>query len=339
MTYDAVIIGLGGMGSATAAELARRDLRVLGLEQFDRGHALGSSHGHTRIIRTAYFEHPDYVPLCRAAFASWYDLEQRTGRQLLIDCPCLTLGPPDGELVSGVLAAAHQHKLEVDSLSHGELCRRYPQFHCEDHFIGVLEHSSGILLVDDCVRTLQNEAIQHGAELRFGEDVVEWKAVDGGVAVRTKWETLSAAKLVITAGSWAGRVLADLNLPLTVMRQVPMWFRPDYPAQFRRDHFPIFILDAPEGNYYGMPMLDQRGIKVARHYGAPELSGPDQVQRQMTDDDEQPIRRFLETYLPTAAGPRSDASVCLYTLTPDRHFIIDRHPKFDHVAIAAGFSG
>jgi sarcosine oxidase len=339
MTYDVIVIGLGGMGSATAAELACRGLRVLGMEQFDRGHGLGSSHGHSRIIRTAYFEHPDYVPLCRAAFAGWYELEQRTGRQLLIDCPCLTLGPPDGELVSGVLAAAKQHNLEVDSLTYEALRHRYPQFRCPDRFVGVLEHASGILLVDECVRTLQNDAIHHGAELRFGEDVVEWKVVDGGVAVRTKWETLSAAKLVITAGSWAGRLLADLQLPLTVMRQVPMWFRPDDPAQFRRDRFPIFILDAPEGNYYGMPMLDQRGIKVARHYGAPELNRPDQVQRDITVDDEIPIRRFLETYLPTGAGPRAEASVCLYTLTPDRHFIIDRHPEYPQVAIAAGFSG
>src|SRR5262245_23488848 len=165
MTYDAIIIGLGGMGSATAAELARRGWRVLGLEQFDRGHALGSSHSHTRIIRTAYFEHPDYVPLCRAAFAGWYDLEQRTGRQLLIDCPGLTLRPTDGELVSGVMAAARQHNLEVDSLNYDELRRSYQQFQCPDQCVGVLEHASGILLVDDCVRTLQDEAITHGAEL------------------------------------------------------------------------------------------------------------------------------------------------------------------------------
>lgn len=339
MTYDVIIVGLGGMGSAAAANLTRRGLKVLGIDQFNQGHALGSSHGHTRIIRTAYFEHPNYVPLCQASFGLWYDLEQRLGKTLLIDCPCLTLGPTEGELVRGVLDAARQQRLAVEQLDQQELHRRYPQFRVSESSVGVLEHASGILLVDECVRSLQQEARDHGAELRFGENVVEWKAVNHGVAVRTPWETLSAAKLVITAGPWAKQLLSDLRLPLTVMRQTPMWFQPIVADAFRRDRFPIFIADALAGNFYGMPMLDRRGIKCARHYAAPELAGPDGVDRCITENDELPVRSFLEQHIPQAAGARTDGSVCLYTLSPDRHFIIDQHPRHSQVALAAGFSG
>jgi len=339
MTYDVIVIGLGGMGSATSATLARRGQKVLGLEQFDRGHAMGSSHGHSRIIRTAYFEHPNYVPMCRAAFSLWYDLEQRHGRQFLIDCPCLTIGTPDSELVTGVRSAAKRHHLEMESLDHEELRRRYPQFHVPDSYVGVLEQAAGILLVDDCVRTLQQEAIAHGADLRFGEPVVEWKVVADGVAVRTQWETLTARQLVVTAGPWARQVLADLQLPLTVMRQTPMWFPPGDAAAFRRDRFPIFIADTELGHFYGMPMLDQRGIKCAQHYGASELPSPNGIKREVDDADECRVRKYLQRFISGAAGPRSDGSVCLYTLTPDRHFIIDRHPLYPQVVIAAGFSG
>lgn len=339
MNYDAIVLGLGGMGSATASSLSRRGMRVLGMEQFTRGHALGSSHGQTRIIRTAYYEHPDYVPLCRSAFALWHGLELRTGQHLLTQCPCLNLGAKNSELVHGVVAAAEQHQLEVEQLGPSALRQRFRQFQFEGDIFGVMESASGFLYVDDCVRALQDDAIAHGAELRFDEPVLEWKTIGDGVAVRTAWETLTAARLVVTAGSWAKNVLADLNLPLTVMRQVPMWFRPKQPELFRRDHFPIFIAELPGGAFYGLPMIDPRGVKLAMHYGAAELLSPDLIQREVTDADEQPVRQFLAQHLPDANGPRSFGSVCTYTLTPDRHFILDRHPEHRSVAIAAGFSG
>jgi len=339
MSFDAIVVGLGGMGSATASALAQRGLRVLGVEQFAAGHDRGSSHGQTRIIRTAYYEHPDYVPLCQAAFGGWHALEQRTGRHLLTACPCLSLGRPGSELVGGVLDAARQHGLAVERLSADELQQRYPQFRFGGDVGGVLESASGFLYVDDCVRALQADAHAHGAELRFGESVLEWTTAGDVVAVRTEWETLTARLLVITAGPWAKGVLAALDLPLTVMRQVPMWFAVNDAAVFRRDRFPMFIADTPAGAFYGLPMIDAAGVKVARHYGAPELAGPDVVGRDVTDADEQPVRAFLAEHLPGANGPRTRGGVCLYTLTPDRHFIVDRHPAFSNVAIAAGFSG
>jgi sarcosine oxidase len=339
MTYDVIVLGLGAMGSATASVLARRGLRVLGLDRHDRGHTLGSSHGHTRIIRTAYYEHPDYVPLCRSAFGLWHDLEQRRGQHLLTSCPCLSIGTPDSELIRGVRSAAESHGLSLELLDAGQLRARYPQFQLGDSLVGALEQASGILYVDDCVRALQDDAARSGAELRFHEPVQKWKSQPGGVAVKTAWENLSAGALVVTAGPWARPILADLNLPLTVMRQTPLWFRPHRAADFRRDRFPIFLVDLPGGAFYGIPMLDSRGIKAALHYAAPEVENADEVSREVTLDDEQPVRAFLREYLPDAAGPCTDGSTCLYTLTPDRHFVVDRHPSHERVAIAAGFSG
>ncbi|MCU0706013.1 MAG: FAD-dependent oxidoreductase, partial [Fimbriiglobus sp.] len=185
MTSDVIVLGLGGMGAATAAEIARRGVRVLGLEQFGFTHRRGSSHGRTRIIRTAYYEHPAYVPLVRRAFDLWADLEQRIGQRLLTPCPCLSVGPPSGELVRGVQRAAVEHGLQVESLSAAEIERRYPQFRIPPEFAGVLEQAAGILAVEECVRAYLDDAISHGADLRSEEPVLGWQAVAGGVEVTT----------------------------------------------------------------------------------------------------------------------------------------------------------
>jgi sarcosine oxidase len=337
--YDVIVLGVGGMGAATLFELARRGRRVLGLERFAVGHDRGSSHGGTRIIRRAYYEHPDYVPLVRRAYEGWYELEQRTGRRLLTECPCLSLGPPDSPLVAGVRASSERHGLPIESLSASELRKRWPTFRAENGFVGVLERSAGFLAVDDCVRGHAGAARSLGAEVRDQEAALEWRAGGAGVEVRTERGRYTAAKLVLTAGPWAGALLAARGAMLTVMRQTVFWFGPREPARFRRDLFPIFIADTPGGYFYGLPMIDPDGVKVARHYGAPELPGPDAVEREVTEADEAPVRAFVQRYLPEADGPRRRASVCLYTLTPDRHFVIDRHPDHAGVVLACGFSG
>lgn len=338
-SYDVIALGLGGMGSAALFELARRGRRVLGLEQFPLVHARGSSHGHTRIIRTAYYEHPNYVPLVRRAFERWYELEQLTGRHLLTACPCLTVGPKDGELIRGVRSADEEHELEVCDFTREQLESFYPPFRLSAGDIGLAEYGSGFLYVEECVRAHLDAAKTCGAVIRAEEAVTGWAASGDSVEVRTTAGVYHAAKLVVTAGAWATHLLRDVGVPLAVMRQAILWFEPRDPAPFRRDRFPIFICDTPGGAFYGLPMIDPRGIKVARHYGAPELPSPDQVTWGVTDADETPVRAFLDAYLPGQFGRRADGQVCMYTLTPDRHFVIDVHPKFANVAVAAGFSG
>jgi sarcosine oxidase len=337
--YDAIVLGLGGMGAAALAALSRRGQRTLGLEQFAIGHDRGSSHGHTRVIRTAYYEHPDYVPLCRAAFASWRQLEQRVQRRLLVDVPCLSVGFPDGELVSGVRRAAREHRLDIEALPPSDLVRRFPQFDFGGSYVGVLEREAGFLYVDRCVRALIDDACAMGAEIRENSPALDWQADRDGVTVRTAASELRAAGLVITAGPWARQALGALGAALTVMRQVVFWLPTEGRREFETPQFPVFMADLPEGCFYGIPATDGRGVKIARHYGAPELSGPEEASRVVDDADEAPIREFVRRHLAGADLPRQDSSVCIYTLTPDRHFVIDRHPEHGRVAIACGFSG
>jgi sarcosine oxidase len=338
-TFDVIVIGGGGMGSAAAFELARRGRSVLVLEQFPFVHDRGSSHGHTRIIRRAYYEHPDYVPLVQRAFERWYDLEQRSGRHLLTECKCLNIGPADGEVVSGVLASAEEHTLSVDRVNPAELRQRFPQFRFDDQYVGVLERDAGFLYVEECVRTQLEQARLLGACLQSEEQVIAWQSDGRTVTVATAKGTYHAGSLVITAGPYAGALLDRLGVNLTVMRQTMLWFQPAEIGQFRRNVFPIFLADVPDGPFYGLPAIDGRGIKVARHYGAEEVRRPEAIDRAVSSIDETPVRSFLADHLPTAITSLRFAQTCIYTLTPDRHFMIDRHPDFSNVAFAAGFSG
>jgi sarcosine oxidase len=336
--YDAIVLGAGGMGSAALFELARRGRRVLGLEQFAPGHDRGSSTGQTRVIRKAYYEHPDYVPLLRRAYERWYDLEQRCGRRLLVECGCLSIGPPDGEVVPGVRRAAEEHGLPVEPLTTAELRRRFPAFRFGDEMAAVLERDAGFLYVEECVRAHADEARRLGADLRADEAALSWEATAGGAVVRTAAGVYAADRLVITAGAWAGRVLAGLGLPLAVLRKVLLWFGTPDPAALRRDVFPIYMAETAAGFYYGFPVIDGLGHKVARHDGGP-AADPTTLDRVVSDADAEECRAFLRAHLPAADGPLRDGKVCMYTVTPDHHFVIDRHPECPQVVVAAGFSG
>lgn len=337
-SYDVIVLGLGGMGTATVFELARRGRRVLGLEQFAVGHDRGSSHGSTRVIRKAYYEHPDYVPLLHRAYERWFDLEQRSGKKLLTECGCLSLSRPTDELVPGVLQAAREHHLNVEQLNATELRRRYPMFRLGDDIAGVLEPGAGFLYVDDCVRTYAAEARRLGAALHEHEPAEAWQADGTGVTVRTAKATYAADRLVITAGPWASRLLAGLGLPLTVLRKVLFWIGTEDDSQFRRDRFPVYLFETPAGFYYGLPVIDRDGAKLGRHDGG-EAVDPSQVQRTVAPGEDADCRSFLRQHLPAISGPLQRSLVCLYTVTPDRHFILDLHPEHPQVALAAGFSG
>lgn len=339
-SFDVIVLGVGGMGSAACYELARRGRRVLGLEQFALAHARGSSHGHTRIIRTAYAEGVEYVPLVRRAFARWYELEQATGRHLLTECPCLNVGPPNSEHVAGVRASVRAHALESEELSGAEINRRYPAFNFPADYVGIVERAAGFLYVEDCVRAHCDAALSLGALIRANEPVLSWRADANGAEVTTAQNTYRAAKLVITAGAWATKLLAGLGVPLKVMRQTLHWFGGgNIEGMFLRDRFPIFIADVPNGPFYGLPAIDQYGVKVARHYNAPELPNPDGVNWTVTGADSAPVRYFLDNSTWGGFSVETKSEVCMYTVTPDHHFVIDVHPELPNVSVACGFSG
>jgi sarcosine oxidase len=338
-SFDVIVLGVGGMGSAACYELARRGRRVLGLEQFELVHVRGSSHGHTRIIRTAYAEHPGYVPLVKRAFEKWYDLEQFSGKHLLTECPCLNAGPPGSEHVEGVRVSVREHKLVAEELTGDQINRRFPAFRFPTGYTGVIEQAAGFLYVEECVRAHIDSAVSLGAVIHAEEAVRSWKVVGDSVEVTTDKGTYRAAKLIVTAGAWATKLLSDIGVPLCVMRQTLLWFDPrERSYNFRRDRFPIFIVDVPGMPFYGLPAIDRHGVKVARHYGAPELPNPDGVRWEITDADIAAMRPLLDTYL-SGLGAFTKGQVCMYTVSPDKHFVIDVHPAHPQVSVACGFSG
>ncbi|MGN6673234.1 MAG: N-methyl-L-tryptophan oxidase [Thermomicrobiales bacterium] len=336
--YDTIVLGLGAMGSATAYHLARRGTRVLGLDAYPRGHTQGSSHGRSRIIREAYFEAPEYVPLVQRAYHLWRELEAESGQALLTLTGGLNLGAPDSELVTGALASARQHQLPYEYLTAADVTARFPGFRPPEGAVAVYEPNAGILAPEACVGAHLDLAMRHGAVLQFNEPVRHWSADGAGVRVDTAQGTYQAARLVIAAGPWSAAVLAGLGLPLTVQRIVNVHFAPAEPDRFAPGRCPIYILSVPEGEYYGFPALPGQGVKFGRH-DTGEVCTPATIRRTVGADEVAALRAVLDRYLPGAGGDALWTLTCMYTNTPDRHFILDRHPAHEQVVYGCGFSG
>ncbi len=338
-TYDTIVIGLGGMGSATVCELARRGHRVLGLEQYAFDHTLGSSHGQSRIIRQAYFEHPDYVPLLQAAYEGWDALSAGSATELFNRCGLLLAGPDTGEVIAGTREAASLHQLPLEELNYDTAQRRYPAFNFREGDTILNEAQGGYLRVEACVAAHLAQARHHGATLHEMEPVSDWNRDGAGVRVTTDRAVYRAARLILCAGSWTGPLLASLALPLEVRRVVTAWFPTENPAFTLEKGCPVFAFQTPDGFYYGFPELDTRGVKLACHAPGLPVADPATVDRHVTAVDVAPLQAFARQYLQGIASAPSDSTVCLYTMSPDGHFIIDRHPEQEQVTFAAGFSG
>ena len=338
--YDAIVLGVGGIGSAALACLARQKLRVLGLDRFEAGHDRGSSHGQTRIIRQAYFEHPDYVPLLLRAYEAWRELEARAGRRLYYEVGLLQVGPAEGLVLSGVLASAREHRLDVETLEPSEIAARFPGFRPRPDMQGAFERRSGYLLVEECVRAQAADAVAAGADLRTSEAAIAWRTTEsGGVEVQTERGLYHAERLIITAGAWAGPLLAELQLPLEVVRKPLYWYSTASDAYRPERGCPTFLFEAPEGIFYGFPQLGPDGIKVAEHTGGKRVDDPLTLDRRIDRADQQRVEHFLAEYLPAAGGVCNRHAACMYTLTPDRNFVVDCHPRHKQVVFAAGLSG
>lgn len=337
-SYDVIVLGLGGMGSAAAAHLARRGHRVLGIEANRRLHALGSSHGDGRIIREAYFEAPEYVPLVQRAYHLWRELESEAGRDLLTITGGLNFGAPDSEFVAGSIASAVQHGLPYDLLDARQVAERFPGFRLRNDLVAVHEPHAGILKPEACVDAHLDLAAKHGAELRFETPARRWDSDGDGVRVETDAGVFRADRLVITAGPWSGAVLRDLGLPLEVWRIVNVHFESTRPEHFRLDRCPIYLFQVPEGDYYGFPYVPGQGVKIGRH-DVGEVCTPETIRREIDDSEIEMLRAVLDRYLPGASGTVIKTLTCMYTNTPDRHFIIDRVAEHENVVYGCGFSG
>jgi sarcosine oxidase len=337
-TYDSIVIGLGGMGSAAAAHLARRGARVLGIDQFERCHDRGSSHGQSRIIRESYYEAPEYVPLLFRAYELWRELEQESGQALLTITGGLNMGTPTCEFVAGALASARQHGLAHEYLTATEINARFPAYRVPENIVAVYEPNAGILQPEACVVAHLDLAARHGAELTHGVPVRRWHKYGAAYRVETDRAVYTAESVVVTAGPWASSLLSDLGLPLEVWRVVNAHFQMDRAGDFDVGRCPVYLWQVPEGDYYGFPALPGQGVKFGRHDLA-DVTTADTIRRSIDDSEVEALRSVLNAYMPGAGGALIKSLTCMYTITPDRHFVIDRHPEHDRVAIGCGFSG
>jgi sarcosine oxidase len=342
LSYDAIVAGLGGMGSATAYQLAGRGKRVLGLEQFSPAHDRGSSHGRSRIIRQAYFEDPAYVPLLLRAYELWERLEVETGEELMTLAGGLMIGRREAELVSGSVRSAEEHGLPYELLDADEIRGRFPPFSPDPETVALYEEKAGFIRPEETVRAHLDRAGALGADLRFEEPIVSWGASESGVRVETQGGSYEAERLVITPGAWAPQLLADLGLPLQVTRQVMYWFEPKYGREpFLPDRFPIYIWEPEDGNmFYGFPAQEgDPGVKAAFFRAGGTPTTPETIDREVYQEEVDFLSGYLAEYIPDLAGRCLDARACMYTNTPDEHFVISPHPELEQVAIACGFSG
>jgi sarcosine oxidase len=339
--YDAIVVGLGAMGSATLFHLARRGLRVLGLEQFSQGHKLGSSHGDSRIIRETYFEHPLYVPLVKRAHELWRELEKTSGTSLMKITGGLMIGPSDGMVVTGTLRSAREHHLPHEVLTPAEVHKRFPAFQLEPHLVAVLDPRAGYLDPEACNRAHLEGAHSAGAEIRFDQPMLEWTPDGEGIRVRTRSETYTANRLALAAGAWSSGLASELRLPLTIERQSVFWLEPGGPREsYEGELFPIYAYEYKSGHIcYGFPRLP-RGVKASVMHSGETAGDPDSVERNVSDAEVIPLRAALRPVLPNLAeAPVRESGVCLFTNTPDHNFIIDFHPLHPQVLISSPCSG
>jgi sarcosine oxidase len=339
MKWDVIVVGVGGMGSAVAYHVARRGRKVLALEQFNIPNDLGSSHGVNRIIRLAYAEDPRYIPLLRHAYRLWKDLGRTVGEQLLFITGGIDAGHERSWIIQGSLNACTTHRLKHEVLTAAELRKRFPAFHLPSDMVAVYQRDGGFVLSERSIVAHVSAALALGAEVHAQERVLSWKVTGGGVRLRTDRGAYEARRLVITAGPWAAKVVRELRGQVTPERQVLLWVQPKKPELFQLGALPVFYMQDESARYYGVPIHGVPGFKIGRYHHLNQAVDPDDMDRSCHPRDEKVLRAALRRYFPDADGPTIGMKTCLFSNTADEHFILDRHPDYPQVSIAAGFSG
>ena len=339
-SYDVAVVGLGAMGSATAYMLASRGYRVIAFDTYSPPHSLGSSHGESRIIREAYFESPQYVPLVRRSYELWRLLEEDANTRLLTITGGLYVGPRDGELISGVLSSSQQWNIPCELLTSDELRHRYPEIHVPENLEAILEPGVGVLQPEACISSFLQGSAARGVHLHMREKVLSWSPEGSGFRVFTSLSPSGylAERVILTVGPWAPEILADIGVPLQVLRVFVAYFRRgDERDGIDGHNLPVHLWQLPEGTYYGMPYNKRVGMKFGRHDDGTPCT-PDTIARGVTPDEIERLKSIVAKLIPSISHP-VDASTCMYTMTPDQHFVVDHHPFQSGVVLACGFSG
>lgn len=340
-TFDVIVAGVGAMGAQTCWHLARRGVRVLGLDRYDIPNAMGSSHGVHRIIRLAYFEHPLYVPILRRAYALWRELEQRAGEQLLFVTGSLDAGAEGSAIVAGSLQSCREHSLDHALLSGAEVNARFPGYRLPDDFMAVLQPDGGFVASERAVVAAAALAMDAGAVIRGREAVLGFDVLPGGegVRVRTDRGVYEAGRLVLSTGAWIGTHVPALAALAVPERQTLGWFRPKVPERFRLGTFPVSNVKSDIGHFYQFPVWGVPGFKIGLYHHLGEKGEADTLSREPNAADEAALRRGLAAFFPDADGDVLALRTCLFTNTPDEHFVIDRLPDVPSVIVASPCSG
>jgi sarcosine oxidase len=341
LSYDVIVVGAGAAGSAAAYHTAKSGYKTLLLEQFEIDHGRGSSHGASRIIRYAY-DHPVYIELAKAAYPAWHELEQAAGETLLVPTGGVDFSRRGEPMFEGMLRSLNEMGIPHEILNATEAMHRFPQFQLDDGMLMLYQEDAGVLKASRCVLAHVRLARQLGATVLDHTLVLHLAAQGETVRVETPGGTFRGAKLILTAGAWTRKLLnlLDMDLPLTPVKCQENYFEADIPADYEPGRFPVFIAHVPdEFGYmpYGLPSLHGSGLKVALH-GGPTFD-PEQPERPTDEHIVEKVRVFMQKYLPGANGRLVSSRVCLYTMTPDEHFVIDFHPEYPNVVIASCCSG
>lgn len=336
--FDLIVVGSGGMGSSAFYHAAMSGRRVLALDRFPAAHDRGSSHGESRIIRQAYFEHPNYVPLLLDAYQLWDQLEKNTQRQLFIHSGLLEVGFPDGPIIRGILESSEQYGVAVEQVSENQFRKQFPMFDKLDSQVVVVEPQAGYLLVEKCVQAHIDAAVELGGTIRSGVTVVDIVPEKKQVEIVTETESYTASQVIVTAGAWSAELLSWIGVDLRVLRKHLYWFDATTHQSDLSNGVPSYFYETDTGYYYGFPAIDGR-IKVARHSGGDNVDDPLNVDRSSDSDDLGQVQKFLRQYLRYEAAQPNRHAICMYTMTANEHFIVDRHPDCDQIVFAAGMSG
>lgn len=327
------------MGSAAAFHLARRGFSVVAIDRHEPGHDRGSSHGLSRIIRLAYFEHPSYVPLLQRAFTLWRELESKSGERLLHVTGAIDGGLPGSRVFEGSKESCAVHGLPHEVLTADEVSRRFPAYQLPHDFMAVFQPDGGFLEPERCIQSHARLAAALGARIIVGRQARSWDRENGRIAVRLDDEVIFAKQLVLCAGAWTASLVPTLAPVLRPERQVVAWFGVSDHEVFSPARFPVFVITTLDGTFYGFPEFGVPGFKIGKYHHRSEDVDPDAVNRTVDALDESVLRRCVESTFPGANGPMVRSSTCLFTNTPDEHFIIDRLPEVPEALVVSACSG
>ncbi|PTM10074.1 MAG: N-methyl-L-tryptophan oxidase [Bacteroidetes bacterium] len=345
--YDVIVIGVGSMGSSACYSLAKENINVLGIEQFDISHEFGSHTGQSRIIRKAYFEHPNYVPLLEKAYSNWKQFEDEVGEKLYHKTGLLYASKKEHQLLSGVKQSAKLYNLEINELSTKEIKRQFPQFAIPENYDCILEPDAGFLPPERAILKYTERALELGATIKTNEKVINWTSEKDAITLVTNKQIYNCKKLIISAGAWASKLVPQLKPELKVTKQVLAWVIPHKEKDFYLGNFPCWNLadSAGKGLFYGMPILPKErfgnpvGLKIGHHYHG-EIKNPDDLKIKPNAEEESSLNDFIQELFPGALKKTFfEMKTCMYTNTSDENFIVDLHPENNNIVVACGFSG